>query len=261
MNAVEIKNVSVYYHRNVALDNVCLKVRSNSFVTILGPNGSGKTTLLCVINGLRKLSKGEVFVFGKKLSSKNVVRIRKDIGYVPQSYNLDSKLPFLVRDIINIGRFGKLGFFNKLSFEDKKIIDEVVCLLKIEYLLNKPIGHLSGGEYQKVQIARALVQQPKILLLDEPTSNLDPKSQYELLQLIENIYLQKQITTIFVTHILSHIPNCCSEIVLMKNGKIISVGKPEVVLKEEILSNLYECSVQITFVNHKRHFHIGSLHP
>lgn len=261
MKIVEIINVSVYHHKKIILENINLEIEDNKFITIIGPNGSGKTTLLNVINGFKKISKGEIFVFGKKLNQKNVVEIRKNIGYVAQNYNIDPKLPFLVKDIISLGRFGKLGFFKNLSYEDKKIIDETISLLKIENLINKPIGHLSGGEYQKVQIARALVQQPKILLLDEPTSNLDPKSQYELLELIENIYLQKQITTIFVTHILSHIPECCSEIVLIKNGKIISVGKPQEVLKEEILSQLYECSVQISYLNHKRHFHIGSLHP
>ncbi len=261
MKIVEIKNVSVFYKHKSALNNISLDIEENSFVSVIGPNGSGKTTLLRTINGLTRVSKGEIYVFTEKLNSKNVVKIRKDIGYVPQQYNIDANLPILVEDVISIGRYGKIGLFKKLSLKDKEIIEEVITLLKIKHLLKKPVGHISGGEYQKVSIARALVQQPKILLLDEPTSNLDPKSQFELLQLIKNIYLRKHITTIFVTHILSHIPDCCNKVVLLKNGEVVSVGEPNEVLKEETLSLLYECSVQIELINNKRHFHIGSLHP
>ncbi|MFN3551132.1 MAG: ABC transporter ATP-binding protein [Endomicrobiia bacterium] len=261
MKIVELRNVYFQYDKNVILENINLELEEKTFLAIIGPNGSGKTTLLNIISGLKKVSKGEVFVFEKKLCRKNIVEVRKEIGYVAQNYIIDKKLPFLVKDIISLGRYGKVGFFKNLSYEDKSIIEETISFLKIEDLKEKPIGHISSGECQKIHIARVLVQQPKILLLDEPTSSLDPKSQHELLKLVEDIYLKKNITTIFVTHILNHIPSCCNKIILLKNGKIISSGKPDEVLKKDILSNLYTCDVEIEIINNKRHFHIGPLHP
>ncbi len=262
MKVIELKNVWLWYgKKKIILEDINLDLEEKTFLTIIGPNGAGKSSLLNVISGLKKVSFGEVYVFGKKLCRKNIVEVRKEIGYVAQNYLIDKKLPFLVKDIISLGRFGKLGFFKNLNYEDKIIIDEVISFLKIDSLTEKPIGHLSGGEFQKVHIARVLVQQPKILILDEPTSNLDPKSQYELLDIIENIYKQKNITTICVTHILNHIQSCCNKIILLKNGKIISSGKPDEVLRKDFLSNLYECEVQVENIDNKRHFHIDPIHP
>lgn len=261
MNCVELKDVSVVRGKFFVLKNINLTIKENTFVSVIGPNGAGKTTLIKIINGLAKVSNGEVKVFDMVLSSKNVVGVRKEIGYVPQHINLEQKFPILVRDVIKIGKFGKKGFFKRFTDEDKLIFNEIVSFIKIEHLLDKPVGHLSGGELQKVSIGRALFQQPKILILDEPTSNLDPKSQYEILQLIEKIYQEKQITTIFVTHILSHIPVCCNDIILVKHGRIYSQGTPEKILREDLLSELYDCNVEIKFIGERRHFHIGSFHP
>ena len=156
-----------------------MSIDEGSFVSVIGPNGAGKTTLLTVINGLGTILSGSVKVFGKALQSNNLSVIRKDIGYIPQHLSIDPRSPISVREAISIGRFGKIGLLNKLITADDEIIESAMDAVGISHLANNPIGHLSGGEHQKVSIARALAQQPKIILLDEPTSKtyLKPRTK------------------------------------------------------------------------------------
>lgn len=258
---VELNNVAVSYRENIALKGVTLSIDEGSFVSVIGPNGAGKTTLLTVINGLGTILSGSVKVFGKALQSNNLSVIRKDIGYIPQHLSIDPRSPISVREAISIGRFGKIGLLNKLITADDEIIESAMDAVGISHLANNPIGHLSGGEHQKVSIARALAQQPKIILLDEPTSNLDPKAQDEIMRLIERIYSsEKKYTIVFVTHILSHIPQSCNHVVLMKKSKIMYTGNAEKALEAELLSELYDCRIEIGVINGKRHFHAGESH-
>ena len=239
-NIVEIKDVTVSYRENVALRDITLDIEKGTSLAIIGPNGAGKTTLLTAINGLGNILSGSVKVFGVDATS----RVRKDIGYIPQSLAIDSRSPISVQDVVMIGRLSKIGLFRYPSREDKRIVESAMELVSIKELSERPIGHLSCGEQQKVALARALAQQPEIMLLDEPTSNLDLKSQKEIIDLIDKIYEEKKLTIVFVTHILSHIPSSCREAVLMKKGKIIWSGEIEKALNENLLSDLYDCSVE-----------------
>ncbi len=243
---IEIANVTVSYRENIALKNISLNMEEGDFISVIGPNGAGKTTLLTVINGLGKILSGSVKVFGTSLITSNINKIRTKIGYVSQHLNIDPRFPISVREVVKIGRFGKIGLFNHISHKDEEIVDSAMELVGISKLAQRPIGHLSAGEQQKVEIARALAQQPEIMLLDEPTSNLDPKSQTDLIKLIDRIYKEKKLTTVFVTHILSHIPTSCNKVVLMKRGKIIWFGGIKTALNEELLSDLYDCPIEIT---------------
>jgi len=246
MNLVEIKDVSVSYREDIALKNISLIIKKQTFLSVIGPNGAGKTTLLTVINGLGKIISGSVKVFGRDLNKRNINHIRKEIGYVPQNLNIDSKSPISVREVVSIGRFGKIGLLHCLNDEDKKIITSAMNMVGIGAMAERPIGHLSAGEQQKVAIARALAQQPKIMLLDEPTSNLDPKSQIDIIKLIDRIYREQRITIVFVTHILSHISTACAEAVLIKKGRIIWTGEIKKLFQEDLLSSLYDCPIEIT---------------
>lgn len=237
---VIIDNVSVSYREHVALRGITTRIKKGEFLAVIGPNGAGKTTFLTVINGLGKIIAGTVSVFGIKLNWRTVNQIRKEIGYIPQIINIDPRAPIRVRDVVRIGRFGKIGIFRYPTEADEKIVDEVMKLTGIEDFYDRPIGHLSGGEQQKVAIARALAQRPKILLLDEPTSNLDLKAQEELIGLIDRIYNEYHITMVFVTHILKHIPPSCQSGILMKNGQIIFDGPIEDAMSRDRLSNLYD---------------------
>jgi ABC-type cobalamin/Fe3+-siderophores transport system ATPase subunit len=240
----EIENCTVSYRENIALKNTSLGINEGTFLAVIGPNGAGKTTLLTVINGLGKIISGSVKIFGLELTTRNINKIRKEIGYVPQSSAIDPRSPICVSDVVMIGRLAKIGLLRHLDTEDREIVESVMDLVGISELKERPIGHLSGGEQQKVAIARALAQQPKILLLDEPTANLDIKAQRDIIDLIERIYTEQDLTIIFVTHILSHIPSSCKEAVLMKQGKIVWTGKLKDALQDELLSDVYDYPVK-----------------
>ncbi|RKY70307.1 MAG: ABC transporter ATP-binding protein, partial [Candidatus Latescibacterota bacterium] len=169
MWAVELEKVTVSYRENVALKEVTLRIKEGEFLAVIGPNGAGKTTLLTTINGLGKVISGTVRVFGRELSRWNVLKIRKEIGYVPQELPIDPRSPVSVREAVMIGRAGRIGLLRRPGREDINLVESVMELTGIKHLAERPIGHLSGGERQKVSIARALAQEPKILLLDEPT--------------------------------------------------------------------------------------------
>jgi zinc transport system ATP-binding protein len=189
MKAVEIKELFFKYNSEWILKNINLTLDDKEFLAIIGPNGGGKTTLLKLILGFLKPDKGEIKIYNKSpLSARNL------IGYVPQYTTFSLDIPITVFDIVLQGRVKKSKFF--YSKEDKEKALNILKKLKIENLKNKKISDLSGGQRQKVLIARALVTEPKILIMDEPTSAIDINGQKEILDLIENI----KITRIVVSH-------------------------------------------------------------
>lgn len=236
---IKLKDAVVSYREDVALEGVSLEVRRGEFIGIIGPNGAGKTTLLTVINGLARLVHGEAWVLGMMVNGRNGIRLRKRIGYVAQVENIDPKLPISVRETVLVGCYGRLGFFRRPTRAQQEMVNRVLELVGISHLAKRPIGHLSGGEYQRAAIARALVQQPEILLLDEPTASLDPPAQRDILSLVQLIHNRHHITTLYVTHDLRTLPAVCQRVVMMKNGRIWREGDPEDVLKEEVLAELY----------------------
>jgi ABC-type cobalamin/Fe3+-siderophores transport system ATPase subunit len=260
-NIISIKNVSVSFREHVALSGVSLDIAEGAFVSVIGPNGAGKTTLLTVINGIGRVLSGSVDVFGLRAARSNINGIRKRIGYVPQHFAIDPRSPVSVREAVSIGRFAKIGLFGRWSESDDKKVNEAMDIVGIGHLWSKPAGHLSGGEHQKVSIARALAQEPEMILFDEPTSNLDPRAQNDIIKLIEKIYAEKKYTIVFVTHILSHIPHSCTDVVLMKSGRIAGSGPADAMLEQGILSKLYDFPMQVSIVHGRKHFHAGHFHP
>jgi len=242
---IKIQDAVVSYREDVALQGVSLEVSKGEFVGVIGPNGAGKTTLLTVINGLGKLVHGEVWVLGSRVDGRNGTDLRKRIGYVAQVENIDPRLPISVRETVMVGCYGRLGLFRRPTRADWQTVDKVLEMVGIAHLADRPIGHLSGGEYQKAAIARALVQQPEIFLLDEPTASIDQKAQREILNLIQLIHKEYRVTTLFVTHDLRTLPAICQRLILMKDGKIWQQGSPESVLREDVLSRLYEAPVSL----------------
>ena len=240
---IKIQDAVVSYREDVALQGVSLEVRKGEFIGIIGPNGAGKTTLLTVINGLGKLVHGKVYVLGSQLNGRNRSNLRKRIGYVAQVENIDPRLPINVRETVTVGCYGRLGLFHRPRQAQWKTVDEVLEMVGIAHLSQRPIGHLSGGEYQRAAIARALVQQPEIFLLDEPTASIDKKAQREILSLIQLIHKEYHTTTLFVTHDLRTLPSACQRLILMKDGKIWQQGSPESMLREDVLSELYGAPV------------------
>jgi len=240
---IDIKNAVVSYRENVALQGVSLRVKAGEFVGIIGPNGAGKTTLLTVVNGLGRLLSGQVKVLGHRLVPGNGRSLRKKVGYVAQVQNIDPRMPMNVREVVMIGRYGRLGLLGRPGKHDWEVVDEMLELVGMSHLARRPIGHLSGGEQQRVAIARCLAQEPELFLLDEPTASLDWKAQTDILELVREIHDTRTLTTLFVTHDLSCLPVACDRVVLMKAGQIWGEGRPADLLTSENLSHLYDMPV------------------
>jgi ABC-type cobalamin/Fe3+-siderophores transport system ATPase subunit len=237
---IDIREAVVSHRDTMALKCISLKVNRGEFLGILGPNGAGKTTLLNLINGMAKATEGQVRILGHQLTPANGHSLRKKVGYVTQIQNIEPRMPVSVREAVIIGRYGQLGFFKVPGKNDWKAVDEVLELVGLTNLAQKPIGHLSGGEQQRVAIARCLAQEPEIFLLDEATASLDLKAKGNILQLVKLLHNTKHLTTLFVTHDLNSLPDSCTRIILMKQGIIWNQGSPKIMLTESNFSNLYD---------------------
>lgn len=246
-----LRDVAASYRREEVLRGVSLDVRKGEFLGVIGPNGAGKTTLLTVINGLIRPHQGHVQVFGAPISSRNAGNLRKRIGYVMQGQVIDQRLPITVRESTLVGSYGRIGLLRRIPETVYERVDVILEVVGMSHLKHRPLGHLSGGEKQRVAIARALVQEPEILLLDEPTTSLDLQSQRGILDLIERLHEQFDLTTLIVTHDLNTLPVSCNQLVLLKQGKIVWQGEAASALNEQLLSRLYDTKVTITHHNNK----------
>jgi len=236
---IKIKDAVVSYREDVALQGVSLEVKKGEFIGIIGPNGAGKTTMLTVINGMGNLVSGQARVLGLPVNRRNGTKLRRKIGYVAQAEDFDPRLPINVRETVMAGGYGRLGPLHRPSKTDWERVESILGKVGIEHLAQRPIGHLSGGEYQRAAIARALIQEPEIFLFDEPTAAIDEKAQWEILNLIQLIHKERDMTTLFVTHDLRILPSTCQRLILMKEGKIWKQGSTAAMLKRDVLSQLY----------------------
>ncbi len=239
---VKLRDVETTYEGEhlPAIKDINLEVDLSEFIVVVGPNGSGKTTLLETINGLLKVTHGEVIVFGHDMA-RNPSRVRRDIGYVPQDFLSEPSAPFIVRDVVLMGRYGKLGVLRRPERRDLEIAEGAMRLVGIDGFADRPIGKLSGGEQQKVMIARAIAQEPRLLLLDEPFSNLDIDSRRRISETLCKLHDERGLTTIMVTHDLLSIPERCDRVIVMDRGRIIVDGEPKyAVQKAEDLNILFK---------------------
>jgi len=241
--SIDINNAVVSFREDIALRGVSLKVKHGEFIGVVGPNGAGKTTLLTIVNGMGKLLHGQVIVLGQNLTSGNGHSLRKKVGYVAQVESIDPRMPMIVREVAMIGRYGRLGLFKRPGKTDWEVVDKALELVGMTHLARRPIGHLSGGEQQRVAIARCLVQEPEIFLLDEPTAALDWKAKTDIMELVKRIHDLRGLTTLFVTHDLSALPIACDRVILMKDGLIWNEGPPKGLLTDEKLGQLYDLPV------------------
>lgn len=235
-SVILMKNVSVHYGNMPALMDVDLEVKEGEYLGIIGPNGGGKSTLLKAILGIVPITKGKVEVFGAK------VREHGDaIGYVPQSSNANRKFPISVLEVVLTGRTkNKISPFYKYSKEDKEIADEQLKLVGLKEYGNRLIEELSGGEFQKVLIARALTVNPKLLILDEPTANVDTKSREEIYDLLER--LNKNKTILMVTHDMMAIASNVKSLACL-NRSLVYHGEPA--LTPKAVKELYGCPIDL----------------
>lgn len=208
---VEIRDVRVKYASGIlALDGITLDVNDKDLIALIGPNGAGKSTLLKVILGLIKPTSGSIKLFGREELAKSL----KYVGYVPQSAQAsEPNLPFNVFETVMLGRTPQAGLFRRVgNARDKDKIREVLKLFGILDLKDRRIGQLSGGQAQRVFLAKAMVSDPKLLLLDEPTSGVDITSKSEFYRLLEHLNKEKGITIILSSHDISAITKIASRV-------------------------------------------------
>lgn len=234
--AIRIDNLSVYYGKTKAISNIYLDVREGEFLGIIGPNGGGKSTLLKAILGLIPITSGTIQIYGQ-VPGKN----RAAVGYVPQFAVMERQFPISAFEVILTGRLQQgLSPFKKYSKEDKEIAYEQLKRVGIEHLAKRQISELSGGEYQRLLIARALTVQPQLLLLDEPTASVDVSSREQIYYLLKE--LNKEMTIILVTHDLLAVSSEVRSLACM-NGKLVYHGEPQ--LNDHIVKELYGCPVDL----------------
>jgi ABC-type Mn2+/Zn2+ transport system ATPase subunit len=238
-SAISLRGATVAYRHNLALRGVDLEVAEGEFLGVIGPNGAGKTTLLTVINGLARLSTGAGEVLGQALDGRHGGRLRSRIGYVAQVRGTDARVPISVEESVLTGCYGRLGLFHRPSAADRALVKSLLALAGLAALAGRPLGQLSGGERQKVAIARALAQQPEILLLDEPTASLDPEARLDILALTTRVQAERGLAAIFVTHDLAALPATCRRLVMMKAGKVWRESSAEDLKSPAVLAGLF----------------------
>ena len=234
--ALQIENLSVYYGQTPAITGVCLDVEEGEYLGIIGPNGGGKSTLLKAILGLMPISSGSVRIYGKEAKDNRTM-----LGYVPQFSNVDKKFPIKLSEVVLTGRMkAGLSPFFRFSKTDREAVNAILERIGISHLKDRQISELSGGEFQKMLIARALAMNPKILLLDEPTASVDASSQDQIYNLLEE--LNENMTIILVTHDLMAVSSQVRRLACL-NGRLVYHGEPE--LSENVTSSLYGCPVDL----------------
>ncbi len=232
--AIHLTAVSTVYEgeRRPAIRDVTLTVDAGELVYVVGPNAAGKTTLLETINGLLPPAAGTVQVHGMDVPTHGR-HVRQRIGYVPQDFMVAPGEPYTAFDVVLMGRYGQLGLLHPPTDEDRDKAAAAMRRLAIQDVARRPMGRLSGGQQQKVMIARALAKEPQILLLDEPFSNLDPASRAQMPALLRHLHEDENVTILLVTHDVHSIPARCLRVVVMHAGRLVADGPPDAVLNTE----------------------------
>lgn len=237
---IDVKDVKVYYRSVKALDGVSLSVGAGEILSLIGPNGAGKSTLLKVINGVLKPSLGVVYIDKKPLNEIPGREVAMKTGFVPQKFFITGMLS--VYDFVMTGRRPYINFAPTKT-DDEKVYEALKIVNALD-LADRNLEELSGGELQRIIIARALAGEPEVMLLDEPTSNLDIKYQIEIMNLIRSLR-SKGLAIIIAIHDLTQAYRISDKILMLREGKVFAVGKPEEILIEKNILEVYGIRVHI----------------
>lgn len=243
MYAVEVNNLTVKLDDVVALENISFKLEHPSIMAIIGPNGAGKTTLLRTLLGVIPAISGSVKIMGMPLKE-NLTKIRRLVGYVPQRTRISTSVPLRVRDVVLMARLSRNGPFYLSRKKDILAARRALEYVGLLDLWNKRFTHLSGGQQQKVLIARALAVEPKILLLDEPFTGVDIPSEKAIIPLLYTLRVKGGVSILLVTHDINPLINCADRMLLLRKH-MIGYGSPADVIREDLLTRLYKAKVTV----------------
>lgn len=254
---VETRDLDVKINGCLVLQGVNLRVAGQSFLGLIGPNGGGKTTLLRAMLGLIDPDRGEVWIQGKRLGtgdSRYWV-----MGYVPQQISIDRGFPISVLDTVIMGRYGRIGVGRRPGKRDREIALSSLEKVGMVHLAGQQIGSLSGGEQQRVFIARALSGEPQILILDEPVAAVDVAAQDSFYRLLRDLRQEYKLTIIMATHDIGVVPIYCDAVACL-NHTLHLHGRPEEILRSDVFKKLYGTEVEAVMHGKIPHRMIGGHH-
>ena len=236
-NLVEVKNLKKNYGSIEAVKDISFNIKENEIIGLLGPNGSGKTTTIGMMLGLLKPSNGEILIDGKKIEE-NRIEILQKINFISPYIELPKKLTVKQNLIV----YGKL--YNVVDLKNR--IEYLVEKLRLSDLLNKLTGELSSGQKNRVSLAKALINNPAVLLLDEPTASLDPEIGDYVRTFLEKYKKEKKISILLASHNMNEVTRLCRSILMMKDGVVIDRGSPEELIKKHGRKNLEEVFLKLS---------------
>jgi cobalamin transport system ATP-binding protein len=234
---LELRNISVRRGGRAVLRDVSLAVAAGEFLAVVGPNGAGKSTLLLAALGLLPAS-GAVSLEGRPLAALGARERAQRMAYVPQG---DGRpIPFTVAEVVRLGRYPYWDGFRAPGTADAAVCAEALALTDTAALAERPVAALSGGERQRVQIAAALAQEPRLLLLDEPTAFLDPRHQAETARLLRRLHRERGLALIMVTHDLNLAASCAGRVLAVRDGTVSFLGPPAALMRKDVLEPMYD---------------------
>lgn len=245
--SIRISGIDYAYEKGkLILDDVSLDIENPQLVSIIGPNGVGKSTLIHCMNRILSPSKGTVLIDGRDISRIRVKDLAKKIGYVPCS--ADDCFPLTVVDTVLMGRNPHSRWKGDLR-SDMKVVEEALELMDIKPLAMRQFNELSAGQHQRVMLARGLAQEPEILLLDEPTSNLDLKHQMDVIRILKSLSSKKGIAIVMISHDVNLAARYSDNIIMMLDGGIYDAGRPSDVITRESIKAVYGVDSEILYRN------------
>ena len=240
LNSIEVTNLSKSYKINKAVKDISFNVGENEVIGLLGPNGCGKTTTIAMILGLLKPTSGKILIDKKNIENHRIELLHK-MNFISPYIELPKKLTVKQNLIV----YAKL--YNVKNFEDR--IDYLSSALRLNKFINKITGELSSGQKNRVSLAKSLINDPTILLLDEPTASLDPETGDFVRSFLENYKKQKKISVLLASHNMDEVKRLCTSVLMMKNGEIIDRGTPAELIKKHSKTNLEEVFLKLVKTN------------
>lgn len=241
--AFDVHQITHAFDGRKVLDDLSIQVPAGSFTIIIGPNGSGKTTLLKLLVGLLPVQKGRIDFMSRPMREYTHRRLARQMAYVSQSAGVE--FPFTVSQVVLMGRAPHLGILGLEGPEDLELARQAMEMTAVSHLAGRRLDQLSGGEQQRVFIARAICQQPRILLLDEPTAALDLAHQVRVMDLMETLKTQRRVTVVMVSHDLNLAAMYADQVLLLGRGKLARMGPPRQVLDFKLLEQIYGCPLLV----------------
>ena len=234
---VEVKNLKKKYGLNEAVKNISFNIHKNEILGLLGPNGCGKTTTIGMLLGLLKPSNGEILIEGKKIEENRTETLQK-INFISPYIELPKKLTVKQNLIVYCKLYNVLEVKNRIEYLAEK--------LRLEKLLNRVTGELSSGQKNRVSLAKALINNPKVLFLDEPTASLDPEVGDFIRSFLENYKKENKISILLASHNMNEVTRLCKTVLMMKDGTIIDKGYPNDLIKKHGRKNLEEVFLKLS---------------